>query len=59
MEERKIEVSFASMLDALMKAYKKEPLMNLLKKEPAFILLFPVVLGEVWNELTSEHTEEE
>ena len=59
MEERKIEVNIRDIMRALAKATTKEPLINLLEKEPVFMLLFPVVLGEVWNELKSEHAEEE
>ena len=58
MEGKKITITKEDMLEALAKACSEETLRELVDIQPLNLLLFPVVVSEVWEALTREKSEE-
>ena len=58
MDRKRITITKEDMLDALAKACTEEPLSKLVDMQPLNLLLFPIVVHEVWAALTGEKSEE-
>ena len=58
MEGKKITITKEDMLEALAKACVEEPLNKMVEMQPLNLLLFPIIVHEVWAVLSGEKPEE-